>query len=74
MTLSTNSLSLSQDLWWGVEETFADLFAHLKCTSHYNGNLEDKLCMAIMPDYMECSPEETRASIGLHGAYYTVMF
>lgn len=58
----------------GIKETFAELFAHLECTPNYNGNPEDELFVAILPDYVEYGLGELPALIGLYSGNYTVVF
>ena len=53
---------------------FADLFACLECASYFDGNSHDELSVTIMPDNIGYDPVETSACIGLHGAYYTVVY
>ena len=53
---------------------FIDLFAHLECASNFDGNLYDKLSIVIISDHDKYKLAQTPASIGLHGAYYTIMF
>ena len=56
----------------GVKETFADLFACLKCASNFDINPEDTLRVTLGD--VEYSPAERPASIRLHRVYYMVMF
>ena len=59
-------------MWWGVEETFADLFAHLECAPNFDGNPEGMLHVALGD--VGYNPVMTPALIRLHGAYYMVLF
>ena len=65
-----------QDLWWGIKETFAELFAQLECAPNFDGNPEDALSAAIVLTEGEVRYDVamTPALVGLHGAYYTVLF
>ena len=57
----------------GIDETFSDLFACLRCASNVEGNCHDKLFIAPMSDYVEYNPAEMPALVGLHGVCYTVI-
>ena len=65
-----------QDLWWGIKETFAELFACLECAPNFDGNPENALHVALVltEGKVWYNPAITPALIGLHGAYYTVVF
>ena len=65
-----------QDLWWGIEETFAELFARLECAPNFDGNPEDALSADIVltDGKVRYDVAMTPALVGLHGAYYTVLF
>ena len=65
-----------QDLWWGIKETFAELFARLECAPNFYGNLENALSVALVltEGKVRYNLAMTPALIGLHGAYYTVLF
>ena len=51
-----------------------DLFVHLRCASNFDGNPYDKLSIVIMPAHDKYNPAKMPTSIGLHGAYYTIVF
>lgn len=56
-----------QCLWWGIEETFEDLFVHLQCASNYNGKPKVDSFVAVLLDYVKYDPGESPSSIGLYG-------
>ena len=55
---------------------FAELFARLECAPNFNGNPEDALIAALVltEGKVRYNLAMTPALIGLHGAYYTVLF
>ena len=55
---------------------FAELFARLECAPNFDGNPENVLSVALVLTEGEVrySLAMTPALIGLHGAYYTVLF
>ena len=65
-----------QDLWWGIKETFAELFTRLECAPNFDGNPENVLSVAFVLTEGEVrySLAMTPALIRLHGAYYMVLF
>ena len=60
-----------QVLWWGMDETVAELFARHLLASGFDRNPPDKFIAGIGGS--EYGPDETPALIGLYGAWYTVV-
>ena len=56
--------------------TFAEFFAHLECASNFVGNPENvlRIALVLMEGEVWYNPAMSQAVIGLHGAYYTVLF
>ena len=59
-------------LWWGMNETLAELFTRHPSKGRFEGNPEDKFPAVI--DGEEYGPDRTPGSIGLYGGRYTVEF
>ena len=58
-------------LWWGMDETVAELFAHHPQASNFDGNPMDILCAEIGgADY---GPDAMPNTIGLYGGRNTVV-
>ena len=58
-------------LWWGVDETVAELFAHHPQASNFDGNPMSAIRAEIGVN--EYGPDETPSTIGLYGGRYTVI-
>lgn len=57
-------------LWWGIKETFVELFGHLECVPNYDGNLKDYLFVVILQSMwntiqVNCRPQSGYTE-GLH--------
>ena len=52
------------------------MFARLECALNFDGNPENMLCVALVLTEGEVwyNPAMTPVVIGLHGAYYMVLF
>lgn len=63
-------------MWWGVEETFAKLFTPLERAPNFDSNPENVLRVAIVLSEGQVwyNLAMMPALIGLHGAYYMVLF
>ena len=55
---------------------FAELFTHLECALNFDGNPENALSVALVltEGKVRYDVAMTPALVGLHGAYYTVLF
>jgi len=63
-------------LWWGMDETLAELFAcHLSCC-HFEGNPLISCGAFIAGEEYdeECDAEQTPDLLGLYGGRYTIVF
>ena len=58
-------------LWWGVDETVAELFARHLQASNFDGNLMSAFRAKIRVN--EYGPDKTPSTIGLYGGWYTVI-
>ncbi len=58
-------------LWWGVDETVAELFARHPQASNFDGNPISVFCAKI--GGAEYGPDATPSTIGLYGGQYTVV-
>ena len=58
-------------LWWGMDETLAELFAHHPQASNFDGNPMSVFCAEI--GGTKYGPDETPNTIGLYGGRYTVV-
>ena len=60
----------------GIKETFAELFARLECAPNFDGNPENALSVALVltEGKVRYNLAMMPALIGLHGAYYIVLF
>ena len=58
-------------LWWGMDETVAELFARHPQASNFDGNPVSLFCAKIGGN--EYGPDETLSTIGLYGGRYTVV-
>lgn len=61
-----------QELDWGVNKTFMELFSCRDCASACDGNPASELVADIGGE--EYGPWDTPASFGLYGGWYTVKF
>ena len=59
-------------LWWGMDETLAELFARHPSARDFDGNPPDRLRADIADNEYEAV--ETPVSIGLYGGRYTIPF
>lgn len=59
-------------LWWGVDETLAELFARHPSKGSFEGNPEDRFRAFV--DGVAYGPNHTPGAIGLYGGRYTVEF
>ena len=58
-------------LWWGVDETFEELFARHPQAHKFEGKHYDAFSTKIM--WFEYSPDKTPRTIGLYGGRYAVI-
>ena len=58
-------------LWWGMDETVAELFARHPKASNFDGNLMSVFSAKIGGS--KYGPDETLSTIGLYGGRYTVV-
>jgi len=61
-----------QMLWWGMDESLAELFARHPSARGFEGNPMDVFHAEIGES--EYGPDETPGSIGLYGGRYCVVF
>jgi hypothetical protein len=61
-----------QMLWWGVNKTLVELFAHHPSVDDFEGNPMDWFWGVI--NGREYGPNQTPWSMGLYGGRYTVEF
>ena len=59
-------------LWWGVDETLAELFARHPSKGRFEGNLKKRFRAVV--DGVAYGPNRTPGAIGLYGGRYTVEF
>ena len=59
-------------LWWGVDETLAELFARHSDSSEFEGNPMERFMAEI--EGARFGPNQTPATIGLFGGRYTIVF
>ena len=72
--LEANSrlVAFLQMLWWGIDETLAELFARHPSADDFEGNPMDVFRGVI--DGRAYGPNQTPRSLGLYGGRYTVEF
>jgi hypothetical protein len=58
-------------LWWGMDETVAELFARHPQASNFEGNVMSAFRAEIGVN--EYGPDEMPSTIGLYGGRYTVI-
>ena len=58
-------------LWWGMDETVAELFAHHPQASYFDGNPMSVFRAKI--GGINYGPDDTPHTIGLYGGQYTVV-
>lgn len=59
-------------LWWGIDETLAELFARHPSSGDFEGNPVDAFqCVIAGGEY---GPDQTPRSLGLYGGRYTIEF
>ena len=61
-----------QMLWWGIDETLAELFARHPSAGDFEGNPMDVFRGVI--GGRAYGPNQTPGSLGLYGGRYTVEF
>jgi hypothetical protein len=61
-----------QILWWGIDETLAELFAHHPLADDFEGNPMDVFRGVI--DGRAYGLNQTPRSLGLYGGWYTIEF
>jgi hypothetical protein len=61
-----------QMLWWGMDETLAELFAHHPSAGDFEGNPREKFRAVV--DGHAYGLNQTPRSIGLYGGRYTIEF
>ena len=59
-------------LWWGMDETLAELFAHHPNSPWFEGNPMGRFTAEIEGERF--GPNQTPAKIGLFGGRYTIVF
>lgn len=62
----------SQMLWWGMDETLAELFTHHPLAGDFEGNPMELFWGVI--DGHKYGQNQTPRSIGLYGGRYTIEF
>ena len=61
-----------QMLWWGIDETLAELFARHPSSADFEGNPMDAFrCVIAGGEY---GPNQTPRSLGLYGGRYMIEF
>ena len=59
-------------LWWGMDETLAELFAHHSNSRGFEGNPMGRFMAEIEGERF--GPNQTPAEIGLFRGQYTIVF
>ena len=59
-------------LWWGMDETFAELFGHHSNSPGFEGNPMGRFMAEIKGK--RSGPDQMPAEIGLFGGRYTIVF
>mgnify|MGYP006193468203 FL=1 len=59
-------------LWWGIDETLAELFARHPSMGSFEGNPKNRFRAVV--DGVAYGPDRTPGAIGLYGGQYTVEF
>ena len=59
-------------LWWGIDETLAELFACHPSMGSFEGNPKNRFRAVV--DGVAYGPDRTPMAIGLYGGRYTVEF
>ena len=59
-------------LWWGMDETLAELFARHSSSAGFEGNPMGRFLAEIEGERF--GPNQTPSKIGLFGGRYTIMF
>ena len=59
-------------LWWGMDETLAELFVHHSASAGFEGNPMGRFLAEIEGERF--GPNQTPSKIGLFGGRYTIVF
>jgi hypothetical protein len=72
LALTLAGLFHFQMLWWGMDETLAEIFACHPVVDCFDGNPIDAFSTTISD--LEYGPDEMPVTIGLYGGRYTIRF